>query len=331
MAAVDTYPDPPGGASTKRSPSRPLPRHRAYRTPRRVLHQRRDQGDDNRHRNQTPTASASTTTKETRGSPDSMLCPSSLPKPRRRRPETKTCQGCRSIHAGGTLMAQSTPLPGGSRRPAASWELALRSSGKSPQTVKAYGDGVRTFLRWCETSGHSCPGPRPDETVRRRTAGIRRQAATARSRQLAMRRFSAWLERKAKSTTTPAGSEGAPKLDQKVTDSLTDDELKALIKACGGKDFRDRRDEAIVRLMAETGDAPGELGRPGSRLSGLEPRSGHRHPRERLPGRIAPFGPRPGAPRTATCVHGALIASLRPAAGLRDRGSNCPTTGCTRR
>ena len=42
-----------------------------------------------------------------------------------------------------------------------------------------------------------------------------------------------------------------PKLDVKVVDRLTDDQCAALIKACGGKAFIDRRDEALIRLMLE--------------------------------------------------------------------------------
>ena len=34
-----------------------------------------------------------------------------------------------------------------------SWQLALRSEGKAPGTVKTYSDGVTGFLRWAETSG----------------------------------------------------------------------------------------------------------------------------------------------------------------------------------
>jgi hypothetical protein len=34
-----------------------------------------------------------------------------------------------------------------------SWELHLRAERKSPQTVKAYGDGVRRFLAWCQADG----------------------------------------------------------------------------------------------------------------------------------------------------------------------------------
>nr|WP_240163072.1 tyrosine-type recombinase/integrase [Mycolicibacterium sphagni] len=141
-----------------------------------------------------------------------------------------------------------------------SWELALRSERKSPATVKVYGDGVRTFLRWCEEHHHS---PALDRELMKAfvadllDAGA--EPATARSRQLAMRRFSAWLEEEGEIDTDPLLGLKAPKLDTKVTDSLTEDELRKLIKACSGKEFRDRRDEAIVRLMAETGMRAGEV------------------------------------------------------------------------
>jgi Phage integrase family len=44
-----------------------------------------------------------------------------------------------------------------------------------------------------------------------------------------------------------------------VIDALTDDELRDLFGACRGKRFTERRDEAIVRLMAETGARAGEI------------------------------------------------------------------------
>ena len=51
-----------------------------------------------------------------------------------------------------------------------------------------------------------------------------------------------------------------PKDDRKLVKALTDEELRALIDACRGKSLKDRRDEAIVRLMAcETGIRAGEL------------------------------------------------------------------------
>jgi site-specific recombinase XerC len=50
----------------------------------------------------------------------------------------------------------------------------------------------------------------------------------------------------------------APQLDSKEIKALTDDQLKALLKACAGPDMRDRRDEAILRLMLRTGARAGE-------------------------------------------------------------------------
>ena len=77
------------------------------------------------------------------------------------------------------------------------------------------------------------------------------EPSTARARQLGVRRFSAWLAEEGEIDDGPLLGLKAPKLDAKVTDSLTEAELRRLIKACGGTEFRDRRDEAIVRLMAE--------------------------------------------------------------------------------
>lgn len=58
---------------------------------------------------------------------------------------------------------------------------------------KVYGDGVRSFLRWCAATGIE---PKLDRaTVNAFVAGLLAAGAepsTARSRQLALRRFSAW-------------------------------------------------------------------------------------------------------------------------------------------
>ena len=43
----------------------------------------------------------------------------------------------------------STLSVGGCERLAQSWMLALRAERKSPQTLKAYGDGLRAYLTWC--------------------------------------------------------------------------------------------------------------------------------------------------------------------------------------
>lgn len=141
-----------------------------------------------------------------------------------------------------------------------SWERDLRAERKSPQTIKSYGDGVRAFLRWCGEKNHSPALDRnlvKDWVADLLDAGA--EPSTARARQLGLRRFSAWLAEEGEMDADPLLGLKAPKLDAKVTPSLSEDELRRLIKACAGKDFRDRRDEAIVRLMAETGMRAGEV------------------------------------------------------------------------
>ncbi len=136
----------------------------------------------------------------------------------------------------------------------------MRAERKSPQTIKSYGDGVRAFLRWCGNNNHSPALDR--DLVKGFVADLLdggAEPATARARQLGIRRFSAWLEEEGELDSDPLLGLKAPKLDTKVTESLSESELRRLIKACAGKEFRDRRDEAIVRLMAETGMRAGEL------------------------------------------------------------------------
>lgn len=89
---------------------------------------------------------------------------------------------------------------------------------------------------------------------------------TARVRQLAVRRFTAWLIAAGHLSVDPFLGVRAPKLDQPVVDSLTDNELRALIQTCSTTDHRrlkehlhHRRDEAIIRLMLETAIRPGEV------------------------------------------------------------------------
>lgn len=141
-----------------------------------------------------------------------------------------------------------------------SWELSLRAERKSEQTVKAYGDGVRRFVGWCEAHGHT---PVLDKaTVTGFVAALLAagaEPATARSRQLAVRRFSMWLAEEGEIADDRLLGMKPPKLDIKMVDPLTEDELKALIKVCQGPAMRDRRDEALVRLMTETGARAGEV------------------------------------------------------------------------
>jgi site-specific recombinase XerD len=179
-----------------------------------------------------------------------------------------------------------------------SWQLSLRSERKSESTVKVYSDGVTAFLRWCRSTGTT---PELTKTaVQEFTAALLAAGAepsTARSRQLALKRFSAWLTEEGEYDTDPLLGVKPPKLDTKVTDALTDDELKRLMKACAGREFRDARDTAIVRLMTETGMRAGEV--VGLALADVDLTRGLAivHRGKGGKGRVVPFGP-----QTATAI-----------------------------
>ena len=70
---------------------------------------------------------------------------------------------------------------------------------------------------------------------------------------MALRRYSAWLVEEGEIDTDLLRDLKRPTLDTKVIDRLSDDECSALIKAFQGREFIDRRDEAVARLMIETG------------------------------------------------------------------------------
>lgn len=141
-----------------------------------------------------------------------------------------------------------------------SWQLAMRAERKSPATIASYTEGVLAFLRWSEAADIAPEITKT--TVQAFTADLLdagAQAATARARHMALRRFAAWLAEEGELDANPLLGVKPPKLDQKVVDALTDEQLRLLIKACTGKELIDRRDEAIVRLMAETGLRAGEV------------------------------------------------------------------------
>jgi integrase/recombinase XerD len=176
-----------------------------------------------------------------------------------------------------------------------SWELHLRAERKSVETVKLYVGGVRHFLAWCEET--ATPAVLDRATVGGFVADLLdqgREATTARAYQLSVRRFAAWLVEEEELDADPLAGMKPVKLDTKVVPVLTDAQLKALIAACQGKTLRDRRDEALVRLLAETGVRAGEA--IAMAVADVDLATGTALVRRGKggKGRLVPFGPQTG-------------------------------------
>lgn len=180
-----------------------------------------------------------------------------------------------------------------------SWQLSLRADRKSDQTLKVYTDGVASYLRWC---AENTAAPLDRASIRGWTADLLERGnepSTARVRQMAVRRFTVWLSEEGEIEADPFLGLRAPKLDSKVIEPLSDDELREMLKACQppkgcspSVKFRCIRDEAILRIMLETGLRAGEI--VALERADINAAAGNAVVRRGKggKGRIVPFGPK---------------------------------------
>jgi integrase/recombinase XerD len=145
-----------------------------------------------------------------------------------------------------------------------SWTLHLRAERKTDGTIRTYLAGITPYLAWC---GERDPLARPTLqawTTELLEAGL--TPATAKTRMMAVRHFTRWLADEDEVPEDPFVRMKPPKVDEPVVPVLSDAQLRALVKACeapsgetsGLPSLRHRRDEAIVRLLAEAGLRAGE-------------------------------------------------------------------------
>jgi site-specific recombinase XerD len=81
----------------------------------------------------------------------------------------------------------------------------------------------------------------------------RHKASSAGNRFRSLRAFYNWCVAEEILDRSPMARMIEPEPTDKAPPVLPDDKLTALLKACGGKDFEDRRDTAIIRLWCEPG------------------------------------------------------------------------------
>jgi site-specific recombinase XerD len=145
---------------------------------------------------------------------------------------------------------------------AASFARHLRAEGKAPRTGVIYGQSVRFFSDWLEAQGRE-PGlaELTRSAIREWLAQLAeiREASTVRTRHKGLQRFCAWLVDEGELATNPLAGLAPPVAKDKPVPVLTDAEITALLKVCAGKDFRDRRDEAVIRVLLDCGVRVSEL------------------------------------------------------------------------
>lgn len=178
---------------------------------------------------------------------------------------------------------------------AESWETHLKAERKSPHTIRTYLNGVTAFTRWCDREDVALALDRA--TVEKFTVSLLAggaEPATALSRQRGVRRFSAWLAAEGVIPRDELAGMSPPKLDTKVPEELTTDQVRALLATCGTAEFHDIRDAAIIRLMCESMVRAGEL--LAMTTADVDIRAGQAVVRRGKggKGRLVPFGPQTG-------------------------------------
>ena len=145
-----------------------------------------------------------------------------------------------------------------------SFDRALRAADKSPATIRLYDQAITYFGQWLAEQGR--PQTLDELTrsaIREWLAVLRDQGQAANTRKMRFRglyRFCQWLVDEDELPANPMAKLEAPAMtDEPPVPIVPDEDLAKLLATCKGKSFGDRRDQAIFRMLLDTGIRVGEL------------------------------------------------------------------------
>lgn len=143
-----------------------------------------------------------------------------------------------------------------------SFERHLRAENKSPRTVQAYVEHGQMLAAFLVAQGMPSA---PAEIRREHLEAFlteelaRHKPATAATKYRSLQQLFAWLVDEEEIPESPMSRMRPPKIPESPPRVLSRDELRALLKACEGRSFEDRRDLALVRCFIDTGARLSEL------------------------------------------------------------------------
>jgi site-specific recombinase XerD len=142
-----------------------------------------------------------------------------------------------------------------------SWRRDLRARNLARKTIKTYGESADQLVAHLAAEGVTTAAEISREHVSDFITELlaTRSASTASVRFRALQQFFAWLVDEEEIATSPMAKLRPPKIPEQLTPVLDDAAIRALLKACAGKEFRSLRDTAIVRLFLDTGMRLDEL------------------------------------------------------------------------
>jgi site-specific recombinase XerD len=159
---------------------------------------------------------------------------------------------------------------------AASFLLGLRAANKSAHTMTLYRTALDQFSVFLRREGMpTAIDAITREHIERWLVELRatgRRPATLRTRWIGLHAFFHWAVDEDEIRVSPMQRLRRPQLDEQPRHVLSDEQLRALLAACEGKGFVERRDSAIVRVLIDTGMRRAEL--VGMRLADIDWQTG---------------------------------------------------------
>ena len=145
---------------------------------------------------------------------------------------------------------------------AVSFRLSLEATNRSRRTVETYMDSVRCLHGFLAKAGSAPPVSQVGPThVRAFLVDqiTRNSSATAHLRYRALVRYFKFLLSEEEISANPMKRVEAPRIVHKEIPVLSLEQIRALLATCSSKRVEDLRDDAILRLLADTGMRKSEL------------------------------------------------------------------------
>lgn len=142
------------------------------------------------------------------------------------------------------------------------FDVSLRASRRAERTRYLYRSAVERLARWLEAEGR--PTTVAEVTRRDLDAYFAHLAGevgdtTCGMHYRSVRAFFGWCEREEEVHRSPMKGMTQPKVEDRPPPVLHQDQVQAVLEACKGKGFTERRDTAVVLVFYDTGVRLGEL------------------------------------------------------------------------
>lgn len=142
-----------------------------------------------------------------------------------------------------------------------SWLIDLRSRNTAKRTQETYSLAVVQLLDWLKQQDHSLDVTEVNPTDIREFIGWmldNRSPATAQQRYRSLSVLFKWLVAEGEIETDPMAKVTKPQVEPPMIEVISEPVFNRLCEVCAG-DFLGRRDEAIMRLLWDTGMRISEL------------------------------------------------------------------------